>query len=903
MAIHPDFPTNPHVVIPPEVRWHPGDDQLVDPEDAAKLLPPLVSTIRREVHHWRELGYPGASETSLALLSHWFGQVHLLEQAHGQTTEFTYYFAQREAVETAVWLYEVEMARDPYSLMRYDSSGRVSAGMFLADWPRYVFKLATGAGKTKVLSLLVAWSYFHKAYELDSPLSKNFLLVAPNIIVLDRLREDFDGLIVFRRDPVLPPNGFSGRNWQDDFQMSVHIQDNVGAVSDAGNIFLTNIHRVYDAPSESSKDDVDLTSYFLGERPQGKTTERQADLGSVVRNVRDLVVLNDEAHHIHDSSLAWFKAIEDISNFLRQKGGSLSAQFDVTATPKHESGAIFADTVCSYPLVEAIKQGVVKTPVVPDEVSRSRLREGVSDRVAERYADHIKLGYLEWRKKYDDFLRVGKKAVLFIMTTTTDESDEVAEHLEQTFPDLQGRVLVIHTKRDGTISEAGTSRAQQELDVLRKASTEIDRLDSPYLAVVSVLMLREGWDVKNVVSMVGLRPYATHAKILPEQTLGRGLRRMFRDDPSITEYVSVVGTDAFMDFVRQISAEGVELDQVPMGAGATPSQPIVIEVDVTSPDKDVARLDIHIPVLTPRVAREYKNLHALDTASMTPARMGLREFGTDEHREIAFREAVESNAVVWTTDLGQHITPTGQAVVGYFTNALVAEMRLVGGKAVLYEKLRDYITNSLFDAVVSLESPNVIRNLSAPDVRRALLNAFKEAINSLTISDSGTAIMADTIRLSQVRPHVVAHQDFIVAKKSIFNKVVGDNHLELMFAAFLDGCDDIVSFAKNSRITHFKIEYVATSGTISNYYPDFVVKQDDSTIWIVETKGLEDLDVAPKWQRLKAWCSDATRLDTEGRVFRPLFVPEAEFLEMKPRDFAEATRYFEEAAPTGAPRD
>jgi type III restriction enzyme len=898
MAIHPDFPADPHTIIQPGHRWYPGEQQLLDPQEAAKLLPPLVATIRTEVHQWRQAGYPGTSATSQALLNHWFGQVHVLEQSDGSTSEFSYYFAQREAVETAIWLYEVEQARDPYSLMRYDSSGRVSTGMFLADWARYVFKLATGAGKTKVLSLLIAWSYFHATYEQQSPLSTNFLLVAPNIIVLDRLRDDFDGLAIFRHDPVLPANGYHGRNWQNDFQMSLHIQDEVGKISDTGNLFLTNIHRVYDPPAAPSAEDVDLTDFFLGKRPTGKTNDRQVDLGQIIRDIDDLVVLNDEAHHIHDSKLAWFQAIEDISNRLKQKGGGLSAQFDVTATPKHESGAIFVETVCSYPLVEAIKQGVVKTPVIPDEASRAKLHEAPSDRIAERYADHIKLGYLEWRKKYDDFIKVGKKSVLFVMTTTTAESDEVAKHLEETYADLAGAVLVIHTKTDGTISEADSGKAAKELEVLRQASASIDDPDSPYKAVVSVLMLREGWDVKNVVSMVGLRPYSTSAKILPEQTLGRGLRRMFRGDPSVTEYVSVVGTDPFMEFVQQINAEGVELEQAPMGEGTDARKPIVIEVDTDDPDKDIDALDIELPVLTPRVAREYRNLYDLDVDEMQAPGLPVREFSEAEQREIAFREAVESDDVVWTTDLGQDITPTAQAVIGFLVNTLVTQMRLVGGKDVLYGKMKDFVAHRLFDREVDLNDTNVLRNLSETDVRRALFDSFRDAINQLTVTDSGTTSVADSIKLSKVRPHVVANQQYLIPKRSIFNRVVGDSHLELLFASFLDGCDDITAFAKNTRNTHFKIEYVASDGTISNYYPDFFVKEPDGTVWVVETKGLEDLDVLPKWDRLVAWCQDASRLDADGRAFRPMYVPEDEYHAQPPKSWRQAVAYFEGARPT-----
>ena len=85
---------------------------------------------------------------------------------------------------------------------------------------------------------------FSQKYEEDSDLSK-LLVIAPNIIVLDRLRTDFDGLKIFSEDPVLPDNGTDGRNWRSDFQLTLHIQDEVGPLNLNGNIFL-QIHRVYD---------------------------------------------------------------------------------------------------------------------------------------------------------------------------------------------------------------------------------------------------------------------------------------------------------------------------------------------------------------------------------------------------------------------------------------------------------------------------------------------------------------------------------------------------------------------------------------------------------------------------------------------------------------------------------
>lgn len=263
MALHPSFPTSPYEPLIPEQRWFPADEALRETA-YEKLLPPLVAKVREEVFAWRAGKYIGASTTSVALLHHWFGAEHLIENADSSLSPFRYYFAQREAVETVVWLFEVRRARDKYDLLRFDASGAVSSGMFDEDWPRYVLKMATGAGKTKVISLLIAWSFFHKLYETDSALSRNFLVIAPNIIVLDRLRVDFDGLRIFFNDPILPSNGYEGRNWRDDFQLTLHIQDDVRVIRDTGNLFLTNIHRVFlgDVADPSLEDD-DLRDYFL----------------------------------------------------------------------------------------------------------------------------------------------------------------------------------------------------------------------------------------------------------------------------------------------------------------------------------------------------------------------------------------------------------------------------------------------------------------------------------------------------------------------------------------------------------------------------------------------------------------------------------------------------------------
>ncbi len=888
MALHPDFPDSPYAILDPEVRWFPADEALRE-TTMDKLMPPLVAQLRRKVKEFRDGGYMGASETSRSLLNWWFREPHLLPGKDTIMGSFQYYFAQREAIETIIYLHDVIGAKDKYDLMRFDSSGAVSAGMFDESWRRYVIKMATGSGKTKVMSLALTWSFYHKLYEPDSELARNFLVIAPNIIVLDRIYHDFQGLRIFFEDPVLPDNGYDGRNWRDDFQLTLHKQDEVNVTRATGNIFLTNIHRVYSGEEiMPSPEDENTMDYFLGKRPTGATTDSRVDLGMIVRDIDELMVLNDEAHHIHDSKLAWFQSIEDIHNRLLQKGGALSLQVDVTATPRHNNGAIFVQTVSDYPLVEAIFQNVVKHPVLPDAASRARLSEKQSAKFTEKYADYLDLGVIEWRKAYDEHQKMGKKAILFVMTDDTRNCDEVAEYLENRYPDLKGAVLTIHTKSNGEISEAASGKAKEELELLRKQSNEIDSGDSPYKAIVSVLMLKEGWDVRNVTTIVGLRAYSAKSNILPEQTLGRGLRKMYPG--SAEEYVSVVGTDAFMDFVESIQAEGVELERREMGAGTKPKTPLIVEVDNENTNKDIDALDIEIPVLTPRVYREYKNLADLDAGRFTFQTVEYQEFSEEEQREIVFKD-ITTGDVTHTTVLDSAGIADYRSVIGYFTQTIMKELRLVSGYDVLYGKVKGFVGDGLFGKPVDMESPNTLRNLSELVATKTVIETFKQAINELTVQDKGDAEIWDSIKLRTTRPFVVKDQGYMIPKKSVFNRMIGDSPFELEFADFLEQCPDVASYAKNYLAVHFKLDYVNADGDISNYYPDFIVRLTDGRVVIVETKGQEDLDVPPKMERLRQWCEDVNKSHTET-IYDFLFVDSDGFASYRPKDFEYAMRVF-----------
>ncbi len=867
--------SDPFKILSPNERWAPTQSQMDAFQNAyEKLLPPLVYKIRLAVAKWRDENYAGASDTTKSLLNFWFNHEHLIGQ-----TKFSFFFSQREAIESIVYLYEIANAKDKYELMKFDSSGRISTGMFDENWTRYVVKMATGAGKTKVMGLTLVWSYFHKLYEADSTLSKDFLVIAPNIIVLNRLRKDFDGLKMFFDEPFIPDNGFDDKDWKNDFQLTLHIQDDLKPITESGNIFLTNIHRVFfnEEPEQS------FETTFLGVKPKPDAdTSKGLDLGKILRSdkIKNLVVLNDEAHHIHDSSLAWFKSIEDINNKLKLKtGNGISLQADYTATPRHNNGAIFVQTICDYPLVEAIKHNVVKSPVLPDEASRQKIQEKDSNDFVERYSDYIHLGYLEWEQQYEE-LKNHKTPILFIMTMNTKEADQAAAFLEAKYPKMKNSVLTIHTNKSGEIKESASSKKdKEELEKLRKAADDIDKDHSPYKAVVSVLMLREGWDVRNVTTIVGLRPYGADSKILPEQTIGRGLRKMFSLDTP--EKLVIVGTPKFLEFVEELKTEGVEFQYSPMGKGTKGKSPVIVEVDKENPDKDLDKLDIPIPQMSPRIYREFKNLEFIDVSKFKNEKVALKKFSSDELKVIVFKD-IEGNISHKT--VFKDTVPDYRNVIGFFTASILKDSRLVSGFNILYPKVESFIKYHLFTNEVDLSDPQTLRNLSEVKPKEVLRTTFKKAIDELTVTDKGTAEVKNYISLKLTKPKVAENQPFLVSKKSVFNKIIGDNPFELEVASFLESrFSDVIAYAKNTMGEggiNFKIEYQAQDGNIREYYPDFFVKTGPNTFYILETKGREDLDDLLKIKRLVTWCKDINNAQSEY-TYNPVYVKQEKWDEVK----------------------
>jgi type III restriction enzyme len=233
----------------------------------------------------------------------------------------------------------------------------------------------------------------------------------------------------------------------------------------------------------------------------------------------------------------------------------------------------------------------VKRPILGE---LSGTVEYETDNAADRHRDKLHAGIEKWRDLRDALKPVKRHPLLFIMTENTKAADQVGDWLK-TQPDFSPEsVLTIHTNRSGEIVE-GTSRAKQrELEQLREAARKVDEADNPYSAIVSVLMLREGWDVQNVSVIVPLRAYSARAQILPEQTLGRGLRRMWPvASGEVLEQLIVIEHEAFCQFWdNELMEEGLEIQRVPVDR-------LRPEIKTVLVDESKLEFDIEIPRLTP----------------------------------------------------------------------------------------------------------------------------------------------------------------------------------------------------------------------------------------------------------------------------------------------------------------
>ena len=227
---------------PEEPAAPSGDPYAVPERRKPSEATYAVNGVRARVDAWRAQNYTGASATSRRLLGFWFADEHRSDD--GQP--FRFYFCQREAVETFIYLTEIEPVHALKDLLEFAEHG-LTLQPGETKRQRLAMKMATGSGKTLAMSLCIVWSYFHALYESDSPMTTSFLVIAPNLIVFERLKRDFGDGTTFRRDPLVPPE------WAHDFDLAVLLQDELSPVTARGVLYLTNIQRLYETPAGRGK--------------------------------------------------------------------------------------------------------------------------------------------------------------------------------------------------------------------------------------------------------------------------------------------------------------------------------------------------------------------------------------------------------------------------------------------------------------------------------------------------------------------------------------------------------------------------------------------------------------------------------------------------------------------------
>jgi type III restriction enzyme len=818
---------------------------------------PCVPALREAVKAWKAGGYKGITDTTRLLLNYWFETDHKLPTG----LPFKYHPSQQEAIETLIFVWEFEKVRTRKALLeRYAQNLRSVRLPPNDDFARYCIKMATGSGKTKVMALAVAWQFLNAAREADDiakDYAKTFLIVAPNVIVFDRLKSDFANKRIFEVDQMIPKE--LGIFWDFDCVMRGE-----GEKAHAeGTLFLTNIQQFYERPDRPQEDEPEIMTEMLGSRPPTNKLEL-TDFGDRISlRAGRLLVVNDEAHHTHEEDNEWNKVIRRLHDKT-----PLAAQLDFSATPRFQKGAIFPWTISDYPLKQAIIDGIVKRPMK----GIAKVTEAKSDYASVRYRAYLTAAVERWREYRDQLKALKRKPVLFVMMNDTDDADDAADWLRTKYPEEFGaeKTQIIHTDKSGEVSK-------KELGIAREAVRKVDEPNSPINSIVSVLMLREGWDVQTVTVVVGLRPYTAKANILPEQTIGRGLRLMFRELPvSFTERVDIIGNKAFLDFVDELERiEELKLDTFELGKDK-------LQIVTIMPLGDRKEFDIGLPVLTPSLVRKKSLAEEIAGLNIMGLQSIVLPMSEDDPRAKTFRyEGYDIITLKKEVERDYTIPEpqTAQEVIGFYARRIAEAVKLPSQFAALAPKVREFFEGKAFGHLVDLNDPVTVKAMSTAVAHYVCVEVFKKALLELTIEEQTPQLLEPARMLSTCQPFPWSRPVW-EGRKTVFNLVPCDNDFEREFAKFLDNAPDVQAFAKIPLSFGFAIEYTDPAMNLHFYTPDFVAVDVQRKWWLLETKGQETAEAAHKDAAAAQWCENATRLTSAP--WKYLKIPQKEFGALHP---------------------
>ena len=822
-----------------------------------------VPAVRDALNIWREADYPGITDTTRVLFNHWFRTDHRLRNGR----PFAYHASQREALEALVFVWEIERLHSRKHLLeRFAPKAAFAGGLQLPrfdEFARYCTKMATGSGKTKVMALAIAWQYFNAMREkpqVADHYAKTFVVIAPNVIVLERLSTDFAGGRIFQADPVIP------RSLEIFWDVQCFVRGDGERAGSEGAIFVTNIQQLY--PKSESAEPANPLQIMLGSAPPAKLSEAPIFAERIHARDGRLMVVNDEAHHTWKEDSEWNNVIRGFHAHT-----AVAVQLDLSATPRfNQTGALFPWTISDYPLKQAIMDNIVKRPI--QGVMKGQ--ESPSDIPSIRYQAFLTAGVERWREYRAQLEPAKKKPVLFVMLNSTADADDIGDWLRTKYPqEFAGdRTLIIHTDTKGEISK-------KDLDAARKASREIDDGESPVNAVVSVLMLREGWDVQSVTVVVGLRPYSSKADILPEQAIGRGLRLMFRGSGSgFQERVDIIGTPKFLEFVQSLDKlEDVKLETFQVGVDK-------LEILYIQPLPERLEYDIAFPVLSPSLIRKKSiasEIEALEVASLKGG-LPLKESDASAKQFRYQGKDILTLETLFERDYEIPVPQTPGEIIGFFARIIAAQVKLPTQFGVIAPKVRQWFETRAFGQTVVLEDESVLKAMSGKAVAYVCKEEFVNALRQIAIEEQQPELLEAPRTLTTLEP-IPWSRGFVEAKKSVLNINPCANEFEKSFCRFLDAAPDVRALCKIPDEFGFSIEYTDGNMNLRHYYPDFAAIDTDGTHWLIETKGAETLEVRFKDKAALLWCENATRLT--GVPWEYLKVPQKAMKDLQPETLSD----------------
>ncbi|MFW6172468.1 MAG: DEAD/DEAH box helicase [Elusimicrobiota bacterium] len=803
-------------------------------------LPPKVL---QAVKEWRKEGYPNVSDTTKRLLRYWFYEDHIFE-GHPEFEDgmpFNFWECQREAIESIIYLYEV---------CEYESLYEISRGFEVNinfdpnedNWANYCLKMATGSGKTFVMAMALVWQYFNHRFEEGTKSTDKFLIIAPNLIVLDRLMDGFAGGGVFKEFPFFVPD-----EWKSEFDLQILEQSSDNPVHGEGVVHVTNVQQFYDR----SKEEVDNPiQNLLGEEPtQGEELSSDADLKEIIKDYDKVIVFNDEAHHAHKET-QWNEVLKEIHGEKER----IFLQLDFTATAwdiAREQQVHLPHIVYNYSLKRALEAEppIIKNPIIATIEGQ---QNPASEKVIKQYLPQIRTAkrYLERRK--EDLEDVDKKPVLFVVCQLTDQADEVAEYFKEDLG-YGDKVLVIHTYLQKSKYGQKGDVKKDDIEKAREAAKNID--DNKYEVIISVGMLQEGWDVRNVSIILPMRAFGS--SILVEQTLGRGLRRMFPNNPDANDNLYVIEHPRFRDLWEE------KIKEQDLDIRISSEEDVYQETNKVYVMKDKEEFNIEIPIMKGGIVSTKPDLSKIELTELPQDILSLEDIEVVTPKVIEQQLKDKKKVGEWKLEFD--FAPTKEEYFAFLAQGILKKAGSRSQVSKLIPILRRYIKNHFFEESIKEIDKEILKKINSFEVRNKVAEAFVKELNALG-RESKDYKSVSKYDLTETKPWHT-NKPVYKADKTVFNALPypKTSSYEKDFMRYLDNRKEVESYTKIFSKIPLRISYYDEEKGVRYYIPDFIVKTRDK-FYLLETKG-EGYDrmtpVKQKAEAGKRWCENASEFTEE----------------------------------------